>query len=365
VFPHDFFQKQKKCKIDSIIYKKMLRRSFSRFHGILQLNVGNGSLPIDGEYVVPMTPSNHIFHDPVALRQQLDQDGYIYLKNLVPRESIRGAYVDVCRQLEKNNWWSKEVEDELLQRDGFTFGAASPPAGTILPTPVTPFHITEKVSKACFGPSIVASVRHLFGGGAECMNFNSLDLSFSGERHGFYMPSVYMNQGTKLVLTCWVALHDMPFNVGGIVCSKGSNSSPAFAKVRETYGAHEVETGDICGDGTLTWDPADVWNLGGGECPLATSSFEPGDVVFTTVYTMQSFSTNLSKQWRLSAQSRWVMHGDDIGCDPRFKSFSSAEEEQKQQAVQLSRWMAHRDDTQRYPRTMLEARKAWGIPPLN
>lgn len=349
----------------------MLRRSRFSLHGLLNLHVGSGTLPIDGQYVVPMTPSNHVFHDPVALRQQLDEDGYIYLKNLVPRDAVRAAYVDICRQLERNKWWSKDVENQMIARDGFMFGAASPPAGAILPPPVEPFHITEKVSRACYGPSIVAAVRHLFGGGAECMNYNSMDLIQTGESSGFYMPSVYMNQGTKLVLTCWVALHDMPFNVGGIVCSRGSNTNLNFMKVRETYGAHEVETGDICGDGCLTWDPADVWNLGQGECPIATASFEPGDVVFTTVYTMQGFSTNLSKQWRISAQSRWVMHGDDVGCDPRFKPInieggSSGERPTEgggAGAVQLSRWLANRDNTQRYPRTMMEARRDWGIAP--
>jgi hypothetical protein len=356
----------------------MLRRSGFRFHGLLNLHVGSGSLPIDGRYVVPMTPSNHIFHDPVALRQQLDVDGFIYLKNLVPRDAVRAAYVDVCRQLEKNKWWSAEVEQAMIERDGFMFGAASPPPGAILPTPDAGggFHVTEKVSRACYGPSIVAAIRHLFGGGAECMNYNSLDLIQSGESSGFFMPAVYMNQGTKLVLTCWVALHDMPFNVGGIVCSKGSNSNLSFMKVRETYGAHEVETGDICGDGCLTSDPADVWNLGQGECPLATASFEPGDVVLSTVYTMQAFSTNMSNQWRISAQSRWVMHGDDIGCDPRFKSNNNNIGSGSSEggaggesggggagAVQLSRWLANRDNTQRYPRTMMEARRDWGIAP--
>jgi hypothetical protein len=341
----------------------MLRRTRARLAGLLQLHVGTGTLLFDGVHVVPMVAANHVFHDPVELRRMLDADGYVYLKNLVPREATRAAYVDVCRQLEKNAWWSKAAEDALVARDGFMYGAASPapivlPSGELvpaaLPAPVTPFHVTEKVARACYGPTILSAVRHLFGGGAECMNYNSLDLAAVGERTGFSMPAVYMNQGTKLVLTAWVALHDMPLSVGGLVCSKGSNSSDAFIRVRNTYGMHDVETAGIAGDGTLTSDPGDVWNLGDGACPLATSSFEPGDVVFTTVYTMQAFATNRSHQWRVSAQSRWVMHGDDVGCDPRFKSGDA-------QAPQLNRWFANRGDATLYPRSMAQARAEWGI----
>ena len=349
----------------------MLRLSRARLHGMLHISVGDSVVPVDGSRVSPMIPSNHIYHDPARLRATLDADGFVYLKNLVPRDAMRAAYGDVCQQLEANRWWSDDVERGY----GFVFGIACPRPDPVtgapgpLPAPAQPFHITDRVQRACFGSSVLAAVRQVFGGGAECMNYNSLDLAATGERQGFHMPSVYMNRGTKLVLTAWVAMHDMPFNVGGIVCCRGSNRAPELARVRETYGSHDVEDGGIRGDGTLTMCATDAWNLSDGACPLAVSSFEPGDVVLSTVYTMQSFSTNQSGQWRVSAQSRWVMHGDDVGVDPRFGLNVSEDGSYGGGAgaasagPQLSNWLRHRDDPLRYPRTMEQARAAWGIAP--
>jgi hypothetical protein len=367
----------------------MLRRSTRRLHGILPIHLGTGSLPVDGVHITPMIPCNHIYTKPALLRQQLDQDGYLYVKGLVPRDACRLAYADVCKQLHHNKWWCEETEKIIERRDGFFFGAPAPlpvPSASAppeaksgahallprylepgpLPPPLTPFHLTDRITLACFGPSINACVRQIFGGAADCLNYNTLDIAAPAERHGFYMPAVFMNQGTKLVLTVWLCLHDMPLNVGGIACCRGSNSSEAFKRVRETYGQHDVEAGDVRGDGCITHDPADAWNLGNGECPIATGSFEPGDAVITTVYTLQSFATNMSSQWRVGAQSRWVMAGDDVGPDPRFSTSASTASPAEKGAVapQLLNWMASREDPKKYPRSMLEARRDWGIAPL-
>ena len=125
-------------------------------------------------------------------------------------------------------------------------------------------------------------------------------------------------------------------------------SAAAWEKVRLTYGTHEVESGDICGDGTFTDDAAEILKYG---CPLHTTSFEAGDLVLTTNFTMQTFAVNRSRHWRVSATTRWIMEGDDVGPDPRYARGGRG----------LAAWSASCNDTRRYPRTMAEAKAAWGL----
>uniref|UniRef100_A0A7S1M1D3 Uncharacterized protein n=1 Tax=Neobodo designis TaxID=312471 RepID=A0A7S1M1D3_NEODS len=173
-------------------------------------------------------------------------------------------------------------------------------------------------------------------------------MSYPEEEHGFSMPAVYMNRGTKLALSAWVPLLDTPIAAGGLVTVGGSNSCKEYEKIRLTYGAHEVESGDIHGDGSYTRDPHELLALGRR---LHATSFEAGDLVLSTVYTMQGFATNVSRQWRVSAVSRWIMEGDDVGPDPRYMRTGDG----------LAGWDANRENKARYPRSMQQAKADWGL----
>jgi ectoine hydroxylase-related dioxygenase (phytanoyl-CoA dioxygenase family) len=208
-------------------------------------------------------------------------------------------------------------------------------------------------------------VRQVFAGAVQGLPHHTIDFSHPNESHGFRMESVYMNRGTKLALVAWIPLHDVPLHMGGLCVVRGSNSAESFGKIRSTYGAMDVEGSGISGDGSYTFDANELLPMGKrlehhdngfdvvvDDNPLVSTTFEAGDIVLMTVYTMYGFLTNKSNCWRVSCQSRWIMEGDDVGPDPRYIGADSPG---------LANWMNERDDATKYPKSMLEAKREWGL----
>jgi hypothetical protein len=325
-----------------------MQRTALRQYGSFTLRVGRSSRATVGTDVLPMVPSNELLHHPAKLRDRLDQDGYLYFSRVVPREVTVPAAEEVEAQMLANGWTTEAAKEEEVARHGICWGIPALRFGQPPLPPTVGFRATENMRSALCGSSVMGVVRNVFGGAVTLLPQYTLEFAYPGEEFGFSTPSVYMNRGTKLCLSAWVPLLDVPFHGGGLLVAQGSNSADAYTAVRQTYSAHEVEGGDIRGDGCFSHDAGEIRRLGQ---PLHGTGFEAGDLVLTTVYTMQTFAMNVSRHWRVSATSRWVMEGDDVGPDPRYLSSGDA----------LAAWAARRDDAARYPRSMADAKKAWGL----
>jgi hypothetical protein len=134
----------------------------------------------------------------------------------------------------------------------------------------------------------------------------------------------------------------------------------------------DVEGSGIMGDGSFTTDPSEILSYSRvvevgesrhagherifeRENPLLTASFQMGDVVFFTVYTMHTFMVNMTHNWRIGGQSVWLMDGDDVGPDPRYWGSNP---------IGLERWMQEREDPTKYGKSMEQAKREWGLLPL-
>lgn len=332
-------------------------------HGKLRYPVGTGQLTL-GTELLPLLPSNDIFYDPPKLRYRLDQDGYLYFKNSVPREVVSAGLDDLANQMRDCGWTLDADRAKQAALNGFAMGVPYPSTGGELPPPIIQY--TDTIRNAVSGTSVMATVRQVFGGAVTPATLQTLHLGAPGESFGFRMPSVTMNRGTKLALVALVPLHDTPLHMGTPLVVRSSNSHDTYAPLRKTYGQWEVEGDGIAGDGCYTDDPAELSPVGkvagrdevtGASIivdvnPFASSAFEAGDLLLTTVYTMQSFLTNQTSCWRLMAEAVWCMEGDDVGLDPRYMG---------PQAAGLAEWMEHREDVTRYPKTLQQAKREWGL----
>ena len=347
----------------------MNRASRPLLHGILRFPTGSSHL-VAGRDIHPLIPVNAKFFDAAKLRKQLDDDGYLYFKNIIPEQVLQKALFSVVDQMLANKWTTEEDLDHYnSNRDGLMMGIPFPGSSKplfrpeALPPPTAGFSMTPEIQEAISGTNVMATVRQVFGGLVECLPHRSLELSAPNEAHGFHMDSVYMNRGSKLMLTAWVPLHHTPMSMGGICIARGSNSSPCYESIRKTYGMIDVETAGIHGDGCYTNDCGELLQLGKvkrfdpdtssvsvfDDTPLSTASFQAGDVVLMTVYTMHSFLTNSTRFWRCSGDTKWLMEGDDVGPDPRFTATGEG----------LASWYRLREDRNKFPKSMEEAKKEW------
>jgi len=177
-----------------------------------------------------------------------------------------------------------------------------------------------------------------------------------GQSSGFHMDSVYMgSEAAPNVLTCWIPMMDIPSDMGGLAVFRSSNHDPGFAKVRETYGRHDLDTGDVSGTGWFSEDPVEVSDL--SAIPSGrweTADFCAGDVVVFTKQTMHGSAVNRTQRWRLSFDVRW--QPDDEPVDARWMK----DREGNFPGVS-SRWALHRNDPEVFPRTIEMAKVDWGI----
>lgn len=342
----------------------MMRLSKTWLHGPLTYRLGSGSLRI-GRDLQAMTPSNSIYYDPAKLRHRLDKEGYLYFKNVIPKVAVNQAYDEIAVQMLNCGWTTSKDRELQAERDGFAFGIPFPSVDK-LPPPA--FGLTDAIKTAVCGTNVMTVARQVFGGAVTLLPHHSLELSPPDEEHGFRSSSVFMNRGTKLSLIAWVPLHDIPLNMGGLCVVKGSNTAAQFSRIRETYGNIDVETSGIRGDGCYTNDPHELLPLGKradiddhsgkpivvDDTPMVSTTFESGDLVLMTVYTMYSFLTNNTNCWRVSAETRWIMEGDDVGPDPRYWGDNPEG---------LSKWLSERDNLSKYPKSMAQAKREWGLIP--
>lgn len=341
-----------------------MRKCLVKRHGRLSFPLGTSRLAV-GHDLHPIVPSNDLYYDPPKLRHRLDKDGYLYFRNIVPRTTLNEALDDLANQMLRCGWTRAEDREQLILRDGVTLGIPFPSTGQLPPPQIT---YTESLRSAVSGTSVMALVRQVFGGAVRVSDVQSLHLASPQETFGLRMPSVHLNKGTKLALVALVPLHDIPLCMGTPVIVKGSNSTDSYAALRQTYGQYELESGDIRGDGCYTHDPQELLPLGKqagvdevtGRAitvdvnPFLSTAFEVGDVLLMTVYTMHAFLTNTTNCWRIMVEAVWTMEGDDVGMDPRYVGTGAAG---------LRKWYADRDDPKKYPRTMDEAKRAWGLVP--
>lgn len=390
-----------------------MRRCRCALHGLLRYPVGDGSPLTLGDTLLPLIPCNEIFYDPPKLRARLDEEGYLYFKSVIPRAIHSAAFDDLAAQMLACQWTTEAAYDHQRTHCGLTLGVPYPrvshphtkqqsahspgnsggvhkedyhdnairdddnnthtgesaaSSGMSATYELPPAHIryTDTIRQAVSGTSAMAVVRQVFSGAVHAATVQTLHLGAPREHFGFRMPSVYHNQGTKLALVALVPLHDVPMYMGTPVLVRGSNSGTCYAAVRQSYGQHEVESGDIAGDGCFTTASEEL--LGRGRQmqpdavtgrptevdvhPMVSCALEAGDLLLMTVYTMYAYLTNQTNCWRMMAEAVWTMEGDSVGPDPRYVGPG---------ATGLSRWYATREDAVRYPRTMTEAKRAWGL----
>jgi hypothetical protein len=166
-----------------------------------------------------------------GLRAALERDGYLYIQELLPRESVLSAGSAVLRHL-------GELENVL--------DPASPiSSGTLQAEPVLPFLEGKTALTECSAVASVISGTHLrsfFEGllGEAPLTFEYKWLRSVGRKGftGAHCDRVYMSRGSTRLHTSWVPFQDTPVELGGLAVCEGSHRLPGFAKV----GSLEADT---------------------------------------------------------------------------------------------------------------------------
>ncbi|UJR17398.1 hypothetical protein I4U23_004293 [Adineta vaga] len=316
----------------------------------------------------------------LALRNQLNEKGYIYLKHFLPEEDVLKARATVLEYIQnlndtgvlKKSVFASTYMDGILSI-GCDVGCIPFMEGK---NPVTSHAAVLNIIENPKLYDIFTSIFH--GVHPVTFDYKWLRGMHQGGNTGCHMDRVYMNRGSSQLLTCWIPLDNLTLDMSVLAVLEGSHridriDDNGYTKLQSTYANMDVDRDQLQGTGWFTEDPMEFYYL--NEMPerkntversltpsepiWKTTAFSAGDILIFTMRTIHMSSINLTNKLRLSCDTRWQPSNEPI--DPRFG--------QQETSIPLGHTelkfglYAKNDDTIEDGKTTMEQwRNKWGFP---
>lgn len=276
--------------------------------------------------------SSTLVGDTEALRQRLDEDGYLYLKGFLNRDEVLEARAAILSYMAEH----EGLEPGARPLDG-VMGQYGKSVHMMGRPPIT--HAPE-VRAVLESPRLFELYRTLMAEPVKTFHYKWLRAVGNEEATGCHMDHVYMGRGSRRVMTCWVPFADIPIEQGTLAICSGSHSEEGFARLRETYGKMDVDRDRV--QGWFTVHPREITETFGGR--WLTDDIHAGDIITFGMHLMHASTTNTTDRWRLS-------------CDVRFQPASEPMD---------NRWVGespvgHDTPPEAATIPISVARQAWGV----
>lgn len=271
------------------------------------VSVGDHELEMGSDDLVELRESNDILDDEDALRERLEEDGYLFIREFHDPDLVRDARTDVLEHMAREGLLDPDepVEKGVIHPDyfgeKFDMSAAS---WTHYP------NLEELVE----GENIMSFFERFLDEKPLALDRKLGRAKATGGFTGFHVDRIFMGRGTDRLYTVWRPIGDCPLEMGPLLLCPGSHKHD---KLRETYGQMDVD-GDVF-EANFSEDPYDVLETIGG--PLATADFEAGDALIFGQYLLHGSLTNQTDRFRISVDTRYQsvedpVDGRWVGTDP-------------------------------------------------
>lgn len=299
----------------------------------MQVQFGNQRYEYPSANLGELRASNDLLHQPEGLRQRLQTDGYLLLRQLISRDKVLAARQTILSYMAEN----QGLEPGSRPLDG-VMGQYGKSVRMMGRKGITHHPAVKAVLES---EELFAFYQNLFGETIRTFDYKWLRAVGIEEFTGAHYDVVYMGNGSKNLLTCWIPLGDIELEQGVLAICEGSHQAPGFEKLRQTYGRMDVDR-DRMDHGWFSKDPQEIIDRFGGQ--WKTTAFRAGDMLTFGMFTLHASTTNTTDRWRLS-------------CDVRFQPLSDPAD---------PRWVGddpsgHLPAGQTPHKTMAAARHEWGV----
>ncbi len=246
--------------------------------------------------------SNDVLEDAAAVRRRFEDDGYVFLRDVIDREVVLGArrelleklssadQVDLGRPLMEAVWSGRTRRDK---------------------TTVANFAEDLRSGDALGGVvddgSVARFYERLFGEDVRRLDHVWVRSVRPGAATGCHYDWVYMGRGSRRLCTSWIPIGDVPYEDGALVVLEGSHRIEELLK---TYGRLDVDGGEPnpYGGGWFSKNWVEVRDRFGGRWLTAgDGGFRTGDMLALGMFTMHCSLDNRSSmnRIRLSSDTRY------------------------------------------------------------
>ncbi|MBI3973037.1 MAG: phytanoyl-CoA dioxygenase family protein [Chloroflexi bacterium] len=252
--------------------------------------------------------SDHLIGNAPALRERMEEDGYIFLPGLLDREAVRGARRSIMEMLADEGL----LEPGTSSEDGI---AAREPRTKGLGVRNDLAKRSAELQRLLYAGRMMAFYRHFLGGDVLHFTYTWLRPRAPGGATPPHYDIVFMGRGTTRLCTAWTPLSDISYEMGGLMVLEGSHR---LEGLKNTYGQKDVDTyctnlphaqervaGNKLFTGQLSRNPIKLRNTLGGR--WLTAEFRMGDVLTFGMYTLHCSLDNQSDRVRLSCDTRYQL----------------------------------------------------------
>ena len=243
--------------------------------------------------------------NPTALRQRMDDHGYLFIRGLLPRELILEARRALIGKLQEQGFLEPDTDplDGILKEGvhpGFSELARDVPA----------------VKRVVFGPEMKGFYQGLLGG--DIAHFDYIWLRAMGIGPGTvpHCDIVYMGRGTHRLYTAWIPYGPVTYEVGGLmILEKSHLQAHRIRKYLETdvdaYCTNRPatlrQTKDV---GMLSNNPVSLQEKMGGR--WLTAEYQMGDLLTFRTDLVHASTDNTTRRVRLSTDTRYQRSDEPI-----------------------------------------------------
>lgn len=250
--------------------------------------------------------------DPSQLRQQMEQEGYLYLREFWDRETVQAVRDSITGQLQQMEFLRPGTDPDDAIFDGREVGRA-------LGNPLNQHD--PKLRELLFGPRITEFFERFLGGPVRHFDFIWFRTKGPGLGSPIHCDLVYMGRGTHDLYTTWVPIGDVDLNLGGLIVLEGSHKQsdrlgPYLSRDVDAYctnrrDAAEYASGKKWWDGTLSRQAAWLQKALGGRW-LTSPEFRMGDAMIFNMTLVHGSLDNQTDRFRLSTDTRFQLANEPI-----------------------------------------------------
>ena len=241
------------------------------------------------------------------LRQSLNDNGYLFLRNVIEKNDITKARNDIFEKLKNVDeledpftegiWSGRSKRDELHKNRGVFWKNVSN---------------TKSLRKITNGNNLKSVFSRIFGISSIGFDFIFLRAVSGGKFTHMHCDAGFFTRKTQKVLTCWLVFTDITIDKGPLFIIEGSHK---FSDIKAKYKGFDV---DIHKHMKATIDTNPITFAQERNTKILTTQFNPGDVLIFGMYTVHGTFENYAndKKIRLTCDIRFQPHNELR--DPRY-----------------------------------------------
>lgn len=258
-------------------------------------------------WLAPLRDSASLRNDDAGLRQRLQHDGYVHIREFFDRDDVLAARQAIFNQL------ASVGEIEQPPGEGIFTGVSQrrelmPELGEFWRS------VSESwaLRRLSHGPQLHRLMTALLGGAAQAQDFIFLRPAGPGKSTHIHCDAPFFTRMTEAVATAWIALGDIPVELGPLFLLENSHR---LEDIVASYRGFDVAR-DTSRQAARPETPLEFARQ--HRTRVLTTDFKAGDIVVFQMYLLHGALDNRSdtRRVRLSCDVRYQLASEAL--DPRY-----------------------------------------------